>query len=321
MTIISIEETELIRKGRWGKKRILHLQCDFCQVEYERGFTQCCVDKKFHFCSKVCSGKAKKGNGVLALQTRKTNLEKFGTEHVFQSNHFKEKAKQTWIQTLGVDNPLKYEEIHGMGLKAAASKESREKAILTFKEHFGDTNPLQRNLQNTYSVQNSSQINEVLEKRKETYKQRYGVENPSQSDEIKEKKKQTCRKNHGVDWPTQNSDVLSKINRKRRFSYVLCHWKTQEELICVGSYEKAFIEWCNANQIDFDWQIAHKMPDGRVYIIDAYIKSGEFANTWVEIKGYMTERSRQKWEWFHANHPNDSQLWNRQNLKKMRLIK
>jgi hypothetical protein len=95
------------------------------------------------------------------------------------------------------------------------------------------------------------------------------------------------------------------------------HWRTGEELVCVGSYETAFIEWCNVNCIDFDWQIPHRMPDGRMYIIDALIKSGANAGVWVEIKGYMSGVGLQKWTWFHAEHPNDSQLWTLTRLKEL----
>lgn len=62
------------------------------------------------------------------------------------------------------------------------------------------------------------------------------------------------------------------------------------------------------------------MPDGRTYIIDAFIKSGEFMGTWVEIKGYMTTISKEKWEWFHSEHPDDSQLWTKNRLVELGVI-
>jgi hypothetical protein len=105
------------------------------------------------------------------------------------------------------------------------------------------------------------------------------------------------------------ASVYSKARSVIRRSQKIAHWLTGEELICVGSYEFAFVNWCNANHIDFDWQISHRMPDERQYIIDAFVKTGEFANTWVEIKGRLFGIGKEKWEWFHAEHPNDSQLW------------
>lgn len=325
MTLIRVEKIEPKRKSKWGKKRIIHLKCDFCQIEYQRGFTQNCFEQKFHFCCYLCCNKAKQNDGVLAKQLRESNLEKFGTEHVFQSDHFKERAKQTWLQTLGVDNPLKTKEIHQKGIFKAASNESREKALETFKKHFGDTNPLKRNLENVYGVINSSQIVFVLEKRKQTYVKRLGVENPSQSSIIKDKKKETCRKNFGVDWPMQNPSVLSMGNKRRRISSIVQHWKTLEDLVCVGSYEVAFVNWCTAHQFDFDWQIKFETPlltskgNTSVYIIDAFLKTGPFENTWIEIKGFMTEGSRKKWEWFQTEHSN-SQLWSRHRLRELGIL-
>ncbi len=108
--------------------------------------------------------------------------------------------------------------------------------------------------------------------------------------------------------------VYSKAKRSMRCSTILQHWLTGADLVCVGSYETAFVEWCNVKQIDFDWQIPHKMPDERTYIIDAFIKTGEYAGTWVEIKGYMSNVGREKWEWFRDAHHMNSQLWTRERL-------
>jgi len=100
---------------------------------------------------------------------------------------------------------------------------------------------------------------------------------------------------------------------------VLKHWKTLDELVCEASYEVAFVNWCNHNQIDFDWQIPQKMPDGRVYFVDAFIKSGEFSDLWIEIKGYMTPTALEKWLWFSNNHSN-SQLWLKERLVQLGIL-
>ena len=106
-------------------------------------------------------------------------------------------------------------------------------------------------------------------------------------------------------------------------SIVVNHWKTGENLVCVGSYELAFVIWLNENQIDFDWQIPFKTDvltsKGKksTYYVDAYIKTGELANTYIEIKGTFNRKNGQigklKWEWFHENYPN-SQIWFRSDL-------
>ncbi len=94
----------------------------------------------------------------------------------------------------------------------------------------------------------------------------------------------------------------------------IAHWKTDKLLPCKASYEVAFVSWCNAHHIDFDWQIRHMMPTGEAYIIDAFIKTGDYANTYVEIKGYFRDDARRKWEWFKACYPN-AVLWDKVRLK------
>jgi hypothetical protein len=118
----------------------------------------------------------------------------------------------------------------------------------------------------------------------------------------------------------RDPSVYSKARRAMRRSVLMRHWKTGEEITCVGSYEAAFVNWCNLNKIDFDWQLPHKMPDGRTYIVDAYIKTGEYAGMWVEVKGYMSSVGREKWEWFHVAHPTTSQLWTQERLKQLEII-
>lgn len=160
---------------------------------------------------------------------------------------------------------------------------------------------------------------ESREQQRKTMIERYGVEFPMQMPSVQEAMKRGCNEKLGVDYPLQNCDVFKKAQRSRSIRTVYSHWKSQEELVCIGSYERAFVEWCNNHQIDFDWQISHRMPDGRTYIVDAFIKTGEFANTWVEIKGWLTETAKEKWEWFHSEHSN-SQMWTKTCLEEKGIL-
>ena len=117
----------------------------------------------------------------------------------------------------------------------------------------------------------------------------------------------------------RDPEVYSRGKKKMRTAAILIHWKDKRELVCIGSYEKAFVEWANKHQIDFDWQIPHKMPDGRTYIVDAFIKTGDYANTWVEIKGYLREIGKSKWEWFHREYTN-SVMWTKPILKQLEIL-
>ncbi len=204
--------------------------------------------------------------------------------------------------------------------------EAKKKTCL---EHFG------------HESQNS--VQSVKDKKKKTFVERYGVENPFESSDIKlqirknilerygvehtsqipesrRKFRITCLERFGTENPLQNREIYLKVLKSRSKTTSLVHWKTQEELLCTASYEIAFVEWCNKNHIDFDWQISHTMPDGRVYNIDAFIKDGKFRNTWIEIKGWNYEGGKQKWEWFHSIYPECSQMWNESRLKELGIL-
>ena len=62
-----------------------------------------------------------------------------------------------------------------------------------------------------YGVENPSQSQEVLAKRKETNLARYGVDTFMQSSEFREKAKQTMQQKYGVDYTLQSEELKSKI--------------------------------------------------------------------------------------------------------------
>lgn len=121
----------------------------------------------------------------------------------------------------------------------------------------------------------------------------------------------------------RDPECYARAARSSKRSNTKIHWKTGQELVCVGGYELAFVNWANANFIDFDWQIPHIMENGRKYIIDAFIKTGEFANTWIEIKGTWNRQNghigREKWEAFHTKYTN-SALWMQPDLENLGIL-
>jgi len=58
------------------------------------------------------------------------------------------------------------------------------------------------------------------------------------------------------------------------------------------------------------------MSTGNKYYVDLYLPE---KNIFIEIKGYMREKNKVKWEWFHQEYPN-SELWNQEKLKEMGVI-
>lgn len=180
---------------------------------------------------------------------------------------------------------------------------------------------------------------EVRAKMQSTTMERFGFNFASQSQEIKDKKCATSMNNYGVPYPIQHPDVQARVVATclERYGFnhhmndpVIAkkssmsgntvtqqkHWKTGEVISCKASYERLVVEYLNQNQIDFQWQIPFRMPDGRLYICDLYIKS---ENKYVEIKGWMRESSKVKWDWFKSEYPS-SELWSRKELKMMGII-
>jgi len=226
----------------------------------------------------------KSGHPKRSVEKRKrTCIDKYGVSFSTQAEICKAKARNTFVAHYGVDNPFQSESIKRQICE-------RNTAL------YGVSNPMQRQ--------------DVKQKVVETNMKRYGVACTLQHEGVKLKIRNTNLSRYGVENPLQNRDVMIRALRSGKKLKIVKHWKTSNELICSASYEFAFVNWCNINQIDFDWQIPHKMPDGRTYIIDAFIKDGEHANTWIEIKGrFIGDKSRQKWEWFNSLHRTCSQLW------------
>ena len=130
--------------------------------------------------------------------------------------------------------------------------------------------------------------------------------------------KETCMERYGVEYRMQDPKFATQVAKAQTNSCILVHWKTNEEIVCVAGYEKRAVEYFNKNKIDFKWQHrTFKMPDGRTYRPDCYLIGKR--KPWIEIKGYFRKNAKEKWEWFHREHPN-SELWDEKKLKEMDIL-
>lgn len=133
------------------------------------------------YCSNVCIDNKKRMDKV-----RKAFLEKYGVDHISQSEAIKEKKKQKSLLKYGVEN-------------VAQSAEIREKMKQTTLERYGVE----------YSLQSES----VREKGKQTSIRKYGCEYGAQSEIIKDKIKSTNIERYGCKSPAQNRAVLEKMKK------------------------------------------------------------------------------------------------------------
>lgn len=158
-------------------------------------------------------------------------------------------------------------------------KESIEKKNKTFQEKYGGA---------------PAKNKEVLQKMKNTCKEKYNVENPFASKEIQEKIKEKNKRNLGVEYPMQNKKCVEKAQQTNLERYSSEWYQQTEEFISESnrkyiyqnerfdsSWEVAYWIWCKNNKKDIKRNTKkYKLPSGR-YIIPDFIVDGRL----VEIKG------------------------------------
>jgi hypothetical protein len=198
---------------------ILLIQCDYCNITFEKTKTQYNRSHK----SNVSNKDACKEHKYDLI--KENNLIKYGVTSTGQLKENIEKRKQTCVEKYGTNNPMQ-------------NKEIQDKAKKTNIEKYGVENPSQnkeikekRNNSNIkkYGVKSTLLVKEFKDKGKETMNEKYGVEYPAQNKEIQEKmikgiikaysqngkeiqakKEQTSLKNFGTSHPMQNKNIIEQ---------------------------------------------------------------------------------------------------------------
>jgi hypothetical protein len=151
----------------------------------------------------------------------------------------------------------------------------------------------------------------AITRREETKLVKYGDPNYTNP----EKKKKTMLERYGVEHGAQNREISLRMAKNANYSCTLTHWKTGEEIVCRGSYEKKVVEGLNRDQVDFTWQIPFALSDGKTYICDLYIP---IADTYVEIKGWWRDDARRKYLRWCQEYPQlRRKVWDKPLLKAM----
>lgn len=131
------------------------------------------------------------------------------------------------------------------------------------------------------------------------------------------KSMKTCLERYGADNAMKVPELAMKSAKKQNNSYTLRHWFSQEDIVCVGSWEKKVVEYFNNNRIDYLWHPqTFTMPDGHTYTPDCYLPDRDM---WIEIKGYMRPDAEENWKWFQSEYPN-SELWDESVLGKKNIL-
>jgi hypothetical protein len=158
----------------------------------------------------------------------------------------------------------------------------------------------------------------IVKKRiKDTCISKYGCASATQNTDVQRKMKQTMLDRYGVEHPNQNKEIALRAARKTNKPSIKFHWKTNDELVCQGSWEAKVVDYLNKNQINYLWQPkAFTLSTGKTYRPDLYL---EDEDKWVEIKGYFRDDAKAKWDEFISLCPN-SELWNVDKLKELNII-
>ena len=224
-----------------------------------------------------------------------TCIEKYGTSNIMSLDQFSQKQKETIQLRYGVDNISQLDSI-------------KNRKILTTLKNYGETH-------------HSKTIQGQLD-RKRTCLEKYGVDNISKLEANKlivhPKRRATNLDRYGVEHPTQDLNIAIRSVRTRRNRFTRLHWKTNEELTCIGSYEVKTVDYLNENKTEFSWQPRiFKLSTGRTYRPDLYLTNSDL---WIEIKGRFLGESEAKWNEFHTEIQPNSELWNKEKLKEMGIL-
>lgn len=153
-------------------------------------------------CGMVCAGK----NPEVMLKKYNTSMEHYGVPYPAQGQEVKDKMKQTNLERYGVENPFASDEIkerikeHNIrtygGNSPMCSPEVRRKSVVTCIQKYG--------------TEHNTQAQEIKDKVRKTCEEQYGGIGWA-STEIMDKFKQTIRDKYDVEYITQNNDIRQKI--------------------------------------------------------------------------------------------------------------
>lgn len=187
-------------------------------------------------------------NNILFLNESNGNKDYNGSGADWTTSSFN-RAKKTWLDNYGVDNPSKSEEIkqkkkdtclENWGYEnASQSPEIKEQKRKTFLERYGVDSPgkieegIEKRKQTClekYGPEHYNKSEEVKEKRKQTNLENWGYESHNQSPIIKGKKKDTCLENWGYEFASQSPVIKEKTKQNCLEKYGVDHISKLEKI-------------------------------------------------------------------------------------------
>ena len=224
------------------------------------------------------------------------------------------KAKQTFMEHYGCDNPGKHPDIKKQmkqkyGVEHfSQSEECKEKIKQTSIEKYGVEHVLQvpqirQQIKKTnvlkYGVENPQQSQEIRNKTSKTTMEKYGVSHYTKTNEFKEKCKATCLEKYGVKHHLQNAEIAEKhLNATfKNKSYTFPCGKTiqcqgYEPFALDDLVKKEHIDdndiFTNRTEVPEIWYVDCSGNQRRHYV-DIFIKS---QNRCIEVKSTWTNQKK-----------------------------
>ena len=246
-TNISILSTHLCETSN----TTIRAKCDICGDEIELKKTNYTKSLKSHnyYCCQKCA----------IYKVKKTNLEKYGVNNIFQLDEIKDKIKETNIEKYGVKNPQQNKEI-----KNKTEKTNLEKygVVYTFQS-FYIKEKIKETIFNRYGVEHPMESEEIKDKIKKTNLERYGFSSPMKNKDVKKKFEETCLEKYGFNNPMQNDKVFEKTLKNSYFKKNFNDLKYQGtyELDFIKKYENLNIKNCKSINYYFNNKTRKYYPD------------------------------------------------------------
>lgn len=218
---------------------------------------------------------------------KKSNLDKYGVENVFQRDDIKKKIKQTNIEKWGVDNVSKLDDV-------------KMKKIETNNNKYGVDWPMQSftikqksiaTLLNKWSIDNISKLQIIKDKKEQNYLLKTGYRTPFNdpeivekisstneikygnkfsiiSQDIKEKIKKTNFEIYGFENPSKNKSIANKIKKGVTETLNKKTFENIQNLLQIDSENRNFLIFCNSCQREFliTWSLFYKRRETNTVI-------------------------------------------------------
>ena len=267
--------------SRYINSRI-HVKCKTCNKEIE-----CMVSRVNIFCSNKCASKDPEVNLKRIKSMESTNLLKYNTPCVFNTENVKKKTKQTIMNKHGVEHYSKSAEYITKIKKTNQERygvdfpqqnfDIKEKSKKTWMLHHGgialQSLDFRKTVNNTnllkYGYENPMQNEKIRKKAELTNLIKYGFTTPLKNENIMKKTKITLMEKYGVDNVSKSEENKEKVkeshmdtfydelvngNRLENAYKVLF---TREEYVGSRLYSKKYPFKCNKCSNEFEYNLSN----------------------------------------------------------------